>query len=94
MADQHCIAIVDDDESVREAATNLFRSMGFNAVAFPSAEAFLNSTSRLIRSGVSFAISVPTFCRSVFLAAGEGAAAGTAALSDADTDDVFASACD
>jgi len=42
---EHCIAIVDDDESVREAATNLFRSMGFDAVAFPSAEAFLNSDS-------------------------------------------------
>src|ERR1700737_747707 len=37
------IAIVDDDESVREAATNLFRSMGLTAVAFASAEAFLNS---------------------------------------------------
>jgi FixJ family two-component response regulator len=40
---QHCIAIVDDDESVREAATNLFRSMGFSAVAFASAEEFLSS---------------------------------------------------
>jgi FixJ family two-component response regulator len=40
---EHCIAIVDDDESVREAATNLFRSMGFTAVAFASAEDFLSS---------------------------------------------------
>ncbi len=37
------IVIVDDDQAVREAATNLFRSMGFTAVAFDSAEAFLNS---------------------------------------------------
>jgi FixJ family two-component response regulator len=43
MADQHRIAIVDDDESVREAATNLFRSMGLTAVAFPTAEEFLKS---------------------------------------------------
>src|ERR1700704_557794 len=43
MAHEHCIAIVDDDPSVREAATNLFRSMGFVAVAFASAEDFLSS---------------------------------------------------
>ena len=42
--EQH-IAIVDDDESVREAATNLFRSMGFPVVAFASAEEFLRSDS-------------------------------------------------
>ena len=45
MAHDHLIAIVDDDESVRAAATNLFRSMGFAAVAFASAEDFLNSGS-------------------------------------------------
>jgi len=39
------IAVVDDDESVREAAVNLFRSMGLAAVAFASAEAFLSSGS-------------------------------------------------
>jgi FixJ family two-component response regulator len=37
------IAIVDDDESMREGAMNLFRSMGFPAVAFASAEDFLSS---------------------------------------------------
>src|ERR1700733_11303361 len=42
---EHHIAIVDDDESVREAATNLFRSMGFPVVAFASAEEFLRSDS-------------------------------------------------
>ena len=45
MTPQHCIAIVDDDQSVREAATNLFRSMGFPVVAFASAEEFLDSDS-------------------------------------------------
>lgn len=43
MAHEPCITIVDDDPSVREAATNLFRSMGFVAVAFASAEDFLDS---------------------------------------------------
>jgi FixJ family two-component response regulator len=43
MADESLIAIVDDDESVRDAATNLFRSMGFPAVAFASAEDLLGS---------------------------------------------------
>jgi FixJ family two-component response regulator len=40
---EHLIAIVDDDESVRQAATSLFRSMGFTAKAFTSAEEFLSS---------------------------------------------------
>jgi FixJ family two-component response regulator len=39
----HHISIVDDDESVREAAVNLFRSMGLPAVACGSAEEFLAS---------------------------------------------------
>jgi FixJ family two-component response regulator len=37
------IVIVDDDESIREAATNLFRSMGVPAMAFASAEDYLAS---------------------------------------------------
>jgi FixJ family two-component response regulator len=43
MAHEHQIAIVDDDESVREAAMNLFRSMSLPAVAFASAQEFLAS---------------------------------------------------
>ena len=45
MAHDHLIAIVDDDKSVCDAATNLFRSTGLAAVAFASAEEFLNSGS-------------------------------------------------
>ena len=37
------IAIVDDDEAVREATKTLVRSMGYNASTFGSAEEFLNS---------------------------------------------------
>ena len=40
------IAIVDDDESVREALTGLMRSLGYGAVAFSSAEDFLSSQRR------------------------------------------------
>jgi len=43
VTDQHYIAVVDDDESVRDAVTNLFRSMGLTARAFASAEEFLGS---------------------------------------------------
>jgi FixJ family two-component response regulator len=43
MPHQQCIAIVDDDQSVRDAASNLFRSMGFVTAAFESAETFLSS---------------------------------------------------
>lgn len=35
------IAIVDDDESIREALPDFLRSYGFEAAAFGSAEAFL-----------------------------------------------------
>jgi FixJ family two-component response regulator len=37
------IAIVDDDDSVRNSLDNLIRSVGFCAQGFSSAEAFLNS---------------------------------------------------
>jgi FixJ family two-component response regulator len=37
------IAVVDDDQSVREALTGLLKSLGYRPVAFPSAEEFLNS---------------------------------------------------
>ncbi len=43
MTDGHHIAIVDDDESVREATANLFSSMCLSAVAFRCAEDFLSS---------------------------------------------------
>ena len=37
------ISIIDDDESVREGTTDLFKSMGFITVAFPCATDFLSS---------------------------------------------------
>jgi FixJ family two-component response regulator len=40
------IAVVDDDESVREALTGLMKSLGYRAAAFRSAEDFLNSKRR------------------------------------------------
>ena len=38
------IAIVDDDESVREAMSGLMRSLGFSVRAFSSGESFLKSS--------------------------------------------------
>jgi FixJ family two-component response regulator len=40
------IAVVDDDESVREALTGLMKSLGYSPVAFRGAEDFLNSGQR------------------------------------------------
>src|SRR5215831_12069280 len=37
------VAIVDDDESFRRATISFIRSLSYSAVAFPSADAFLNS---------------------------------------------------
>jgi FixJ family two-component response regulator len=41
------IAVVDDDQSVRDALENLITSVGLNAKVFASAEAFLDSDALL-----------------------------------------------
>ena len=41
----HNICVVDDDESVRTAMGRLVRSLGYHSREFPSAEAFLASSS-------------------------------------------------
>jgi FixJ family two-component response regulator len=43
MAERSLIAVVDDDESVRESLPDLLRVFGYDAVAFCSAEEFLGS---------------------------------------------------
>ena len=43
------IAIVDDDESVREATKSLVRSLGYEATTFGSAEEFLGSRRKDVR---------------------------------------------
>jgi FixJ family two-component response regulator len=43
MNGQQLVSVVDDDESVRESLPDLLRQLGFDAQAFPSAEAFLAS---------------------------------------------------
>ena len=40
---RNLISVIDDDESVRRTTTRLIESFGFRAVAFESAEMFLNS---------------------------------------------------
>ena len=43
-AERSLVSVIDDDESVRESLPDLLRQFGFSAVAFASAEAFLEST--------------------------------------------------
>jgi FixJ family two-component response regulator len=43
LAKKTVISIVDDDESARNALTNLMRSLDFSATAFASGESFLRS---------------------------------------------------
>ncbi len=42
LQDKFLIAVVDDDESMREAVKGLLRSLGYDAVDFDRAEDFLN----------------------------------------------------
>jgi FixJ family two-component response regulator len=44
MVASRLLAVVDDDEPVRESLADLLRELGFEASAFPSAEEFLAST--------------------------------------------------
>ena len=46
MPKRSVIAVVDDDESIREAVTALLRSFGYDAIAFEFAEDFLKSKRR------------------------------------------------
>lgn len=43
MSNLPLIAVVDDDESVRESLSGLIRSVGFGVMVFASAEEFLSS---------------------------------------------------
>jgi FixJ family two-component response regulator len=43
MSNRSLVAVIDDDESVRESLPDLVRQFGFAAQAFSSAEAFLAS---------------------------------------------------
>jgi FixJ family two-component response regulator len=53
------IAIIDDDQLVREALTSLVRSMGYAAVAFEYAEDFLKSKRRRSVSCVIAGVQMP-----------------------------------
>ena len=46
MAERPLVAIVDDDESIRNATRDLLRAAGFSTATFEDAESFLGSTSR------------------------------------------------
>lgn len=46
MAGKPLVAIVDDDQSIRNATRDLLRSAGFSAATFEDAESFLASASR------------------------------------------------
>jgi FixJ family two-component response regulator len=53
------IAIVDDDQSVREALTSLIRSLGYVAMAFECAEDLLKSRRRRSMSCVIADVQMP-----------------------------------
>ena len=46
MSNKPLVAIVDDDEPMRRATSNLLESAGFATATFPDAEAFLGSGRR------------------------------------------------
>ncbi len=53
------IAIVDDDESVREATKSLVRSLGYEATTFGSAEEFLGSAEKTVAACLITDVKMP-----------------------------------
>lgn len=56
------VAVVDDDESVRESLPDLLRELGFAAEAFSSAEEFLASGHVVQTSCLILDIAMPGMC--------------------------------
>jgi FixJ family two-component response regulator len=59
MTERPLVAIVDDDESIRNATRDLLRSAGFSTATFEDAESFLGSASRASASCVVADIRMP-----------------------------------
>lgn len=56
------VAVVDDDESVRESLPDLLRELGFAAEAFSSAEEFLESGHVVQTSCLILDVAMPGMC--------------------------------
>ena len=59
MSDRKRIAIVDDDESVRESLPELIKSFGYEAQPFASAKAFLQSGEIKVADCVILDVAMP-----------------------------------
>ncbi len=59
MAERPLVAIVDDDESIRNATRDLLRAAGFSTATFEDAESFLASASRASAACVVADIRMP-----------------------------------
>lgn len=53
------VAVVDDDESVRESLPDLLRELGFAAKAFTSAHEFLGSGDVAVTNGLLLDVAMP-----------------------------------
>jgi FixJ family two-component response regulator len=56
---QHCIAVIDDDESVAHATGGLIRSLGFAAGVYTSAEQFLLAGGQNVASCLLLDVNMP-----------------------------------
>jgi len=59
MVERPLVAIVDDDESIRNATRDLLRAVGFSTATFEDAESFLASASRASAACVVADIRMP-----------------------------------
>lgn len=59
MSRRPLVAVIDDDESVRESLPDLLRELGFDAEAFSSAPAFLESDCLSRADGLIVDIAMP-----------------------------------
>ncbi|WP_042696052.1 response regulator transcription factor [Azospirillum sp. B506] len=59
MSNEPLIAVVDDDEAIREALDDLLRSIGFRCLPFVSAEDFLTRADRSVIACIILDVRMP-----------------------------------
>lgn len=77
MKRRELVAVIDDDESVRESLPDLIRELGFDAVSFASAEETINSSLLTLISCFVVDVNMPSMSGPDFFASLQNSARAT-----------------